>query len=451
MNQLRVGLYVHLDMSWMAHPFPVGSFKISSEQQIAALRQLGKARLRWDPSRSDSADAVAPAIPMHVQAVAAPSQAALPALTPNPEAQCGRPLGQMPSPAVARGPSNQPAPQAFGDALKLCERQFAEAGHELEQAMALVASHPAQAGAQAGALAQTIAQKMLDAGEINLRLVVEPPGDRTLAHALNVAVLSMLMGRSFGMGPQDLRDLGVGALLHDVGKLDLPLRVRHPSDGMTTSERDYYREHVERGVAMGRRMELSEAALAVIAQHHEQADGRGFPRGIGVDQMGALSRIVALVNRYDRLCNPHLPALAITPHEALSQLFTQGQSQFDTSMLNAFVKQMGVYPPGSIVQLTDDRYAVVISVHSARPLRPSIVPYQPDVPREQATVLNLDEHPGLSIRRSLRPLALPREVQRHLATRGKATYYFEPVQALGDAPAAAADGMAAGPRALALS
>ena len=91
--------------------------------------------------------------------------------------------------------------------------------------------------------------------------------------------------------------------------------------------------------------------------------------------MSAAARIVALVNRYDNLCDPALPAHALTPHEALSLMFAQTRSKFDASMLNAFIRMMGVYPPGSVVQLTDDRFALVTNVNSTRPLKPRVLVY----------------------------------------------------------------------------
>ena len=93
----------------------------------------------------------------------------------------------------------------------------------------------------------------------------------------------------------------------------------------------------------------------MIAQHHEHADGSGFPLKLNTDRMTLAARIVALVDRYDNLCNPYFLAKAMTPHEALSLLFAQGKTQYDTTILSGFIKMMGVYPPGSTVQLTDDR------------------------------------------------------------------------------------------------
>ena len=116
----------------------------------------------------------------------------------------------------------------------------------------------------------------------------------------------------------------------------------------------------------GKLLQDGRGLIRVLAQHHENADGSGFPLRVKTERMSVAARIVALVNRYDKLCNSPVLAQAHTPHEALSMLFAQAQSKFDASMLNSFIRMMGVYPAGSVVQLTDDRYALVMSV--ARPI-----------------------------------------------------------------------------------
>ena len=173
-------------------------------------------------------------------------------------------------------------------------------------------------------------------------------------------------------------------------------------------------------------MGLSAGATAVIAQHHEHADGSGFPEKLNSDRMTMAARIVALVNRYDNLCNPHLLARAMTPHESLSLLFAQGRSKYDTSILGAFIKMMGVYPPGSMVQLTDDRYALVVAVNSTRPLKPSVLVHEPATPREEALVLDLESAAGLGIRRSVRAQQMPPTALDYLQPSTRVTYFFEP-------------------------
>jgi hypothetical protein len=166
--------------------------------------------------------------------------------------------------------------------------------------------------------------------------------------------------------------------------------------------------------------------MAVIAQHHEHADGTGFPEKLNSDRMTMAARIVALVNRYDNLCNPHLLARAMTPHESLSLLFAQGRSKFDTSILGAFIKMMGVYPPGSTVQLTDDRYALVVAVNSSRPLKPNVLVHDAATPRAEALVLDLEAASGLGIRRSVRHGQLPPTALSYLAPNARVAYFFEP-------------------------
>jgi putative nucleotidyltransferase with HDIG domain len=278
----------------------------------------------------------------------------------------------------------------------------------------------------ATALTRALMDKMLGEHDLCIRLLSEAAGDKASAHSLNVTIVSMLMARAFGMAEPDLLDLGVGALMHDIGKLDLPDRVRHREDHFTPAEARFYEEHVGHGVAQARRMGLTPGATLVIAQHHEHADGSGFPLKLNTDRMTALARIVSLVNRYDNLCNPNLAARALTPHEAVSLLFAQWRSRFDTAILGAFIKMMGVYPPGSTVQLTDDRYAMVVAVNSSRPLKPRVLVHEPRVPRDEALILDLEQTDGVGIRRSLRPQQLQGDALRYLAPRQRVMYFFEP-------------------------
>jgi putative nucleotidyltransferase with HDIG domain len=410
---LRVGMFVHLDLGWMSHPFPLSNFRIASDEQIATIRSLGVRHVRWsrEQSDTDSEEATAPSPAVVAVVPAAP-------LTPEAaeRAEHRRRLGEQRA------------------ALALCERQFAEAARECKLATDLVPSKPQDAASRAAALSKALVDKMLGEQDLCIRLLSEAAGDKASAHALNVTIVSLLMGRTFGLAEQDMLDIGVGALMHDVGKLELPDRMRHREDHFTPSEARFYEEHVGHGVAHARRMGLTPGATLVIAQHHEHADGSGFPLKLNTERMTALARIVALVNRYDNLCNPHLAARSMTPHESLSLLFAQSKSKFDTAILGAFIKMMGVYPPGSTVQLTDDRYAMVVGVNSSRPLKPRVLVHEPGVPRDDALILDLETTEGLGIRRSLRPQQLPEAALAYLAPRPRVAYFFEAVPGTGAEP-----------------
>ena len=418
-NALRVGMYIHLDLGWMAHPFPLSSFRIASLAQIDTIRSLGLKQVRWDPAESavdvmESADE---------PAAAAPAATNQPADEPVPAA--------APAPTPAEAHARRVAEEAA--ALRLCERQYTEAASDCRRTAELVLRQPTEAAASAQALSRALLDKMLPSQDLCIRLLADGAGDRASQHALNVTIVSLLMGRSFGLDESDLLDLAVGAMLHDIGKAELPTRLRHREDDFTAAEARAYEDHVARGVALGRKMMLTPGAMLVIAQHHEHADGTGFPMKLNADRMSPLARIVAIVNRYDRLCNPQLISRGLTPHEALSLLFAQARTRFDASILGAFIKMMGVYPPGSTVQLTDDRYAIVVGVNASRPLKPRVLVHEPGVPREQALPLDLETSGGLGIRRSVKPLQLPPSTLGYLSPRPRVAYFFEPTHVADDA------------------
>ncbi|HJV63245.1 MAG TPA: HD domain-containing phosphohydrolase [Albitalea sp.] len=418
-DSLRVGMFIHLDVGWMSHPFPLSSFRLSSAEQIGIIRSLGIKQLRWSPEQSalmEAQDEAARAI----EAAAQSSGAAAGAARGDAAANAEEP------PELAARRQRRAAVAAQRSALALCERQFAEATRECKVLTDQAVAEPHAARDKAQALTQAFVDKMLGAHDVCIRLLTEAAGDRASSHAVNVTLISLLMGRCFGLAQPEMLDLGVGALLHDIGKADLPPRVRHREEHFTASEAKFYEEHVGHGVAHALKMGLSPGATMVIAQHHEHADGSGFPLKLGTERMSPMSRIVALVNRYDNLCNPHLPARALTPHESLSLLFAQGKTKYDTAILGAFIKMMGVYPLGSVVQLTDDRFAIVVGVNSSRPLKPRVVVHDPKVPPDEAAILDLETTPNLGIRRSVRPQTLPADALAALAPRPRIAYFFEP-------------------------
>ena len=455
-QELRVGMFVHLDLGWWAHPFALSSFLVTTPEQITTIRGLGLNKLRWSPEKSRLGDPApgGPAVAAGGAAAATPADGQ--ALPDSTAAQSAADPGG-PAPAAVAGATSPPAdtdatsgaPGAATQALRprsvlatqraaqqLCEQQYSEAGCAWNEAQRLVPRQPEQALVVTEGLTRALLDKMMVDREMCVRVLGDVGGDPVSGHALNVTVISLLMARVFGFAEPDLMDMGMGALLHDVGKLDLPDGVHFGDAHLSPSEMKQYRDHVALGMAHGRRMGLSEGALTVLAQHHEMVDGSGFPGRLNVDRISTAARIVSLVNRYDNLCNPPQAAQSLTPHEALSLIFAQTRSKFDATMLNAFIRMMGVYPPGSVVQLTDDRYASVISVNSSRPLKPRVLVCDTRIPVGEALLLNLDGLADIGIRRSLKPTQLPAAVRDYLSPRPRMVYFFEPVQV------AAADAMA---------
>jgi putative nucleotidyltransferase with HDIG domain len=414
-SALRLGLYVYLELGWMSHPFPLSHFKIATQEQIATIQGLGLKRVRWSEAQSDTDAAAA--------VTGKPVPAAAGADDPPPAAA---PAGESREATALR--QRREALAAQRASLMVCERQFAEAARECRGMNEMTTKSPKEAGERALALSRAMLDKMVGAGELAIRLLSDATGDKASAHAVNVALLSLLLGRSLGWSEADMMDLGVGALTHDIGKLQLPERVRAKQEHFSPAELLHYEDHVAHGVQTGRSMGLTPGALKVIAQHHELMDGSGFPTRAMDERIGQASRLVAIVNRYDNLCNPQMPSQALTPHEALSLMFAQGRAKFDNLLLNAFIKMMGVYPPGSLVQLSDERFAMVVAVNASRPLKPFVLAYERKVPRDEALIVDLQDLGDVAIRRSLKPVGLPPEALVYLSPRQRVAYFFEPAR-----------------------
>ena len=406
---LCVGMFVELELGWMAHPFPTGSFRISSDKQIAIIRGLGLQQVRIRPERGDPPTAVDRGVP--------------PAQSPSDALLLTSTGGARPGLVAREARLELIGAQQRG--LAQCERRFGDAIRLYRQVLEQVGSKPRSAREQAVQLVDGLVGELLGQGESAIRLLSEGMGDKSAMHPINVAVLSLLLGRSMGLAQAELTELGLAAFFHDLGKTQLPDRVRLLEDSFTGAEHSLYQEHVALGVALGRRMDLPSGVLQAMAQHHELADGSGFPARLRGAQIAPAARILALVNCYENLCNPGRPAAALTPHEALSLLFAQMKAGFDASTLDAFIRMMGVYPPGSVVQLVDERYAVVVSVNSARPLRPRLIVHESGVDKGEALVLDLEQAPALGIRRSIKPASLPRAAMDYLSPRQRICYFFE--------------------------
>jgi putative nucleotidyltransferase with HDIG domain len=309
--------------------------------------------------------------------------------------------------------------------LAVCERRFGAAIREHKLIVGQLNSKPREAMEQSLGLVNAFVGELLGEGESAIRLLSEGMGDKAAMHPVNVTIVSLLLGKALSLSPADMLDLGMAAFLHDIGKSQLPDRVRWQEDNFSSAEYKLYQEHVALGVALGQRMALTPGALQAIAQHHEMIDGSGFPARLKGVSLSMPAKILALVNRYENLCNPSRPAAAITPHEALSLIFAQLRTRFDSVVLGAFIRMMGVYPPGSVVQLVDDRFALVVSVNSSRPLKPRVVVHDPSVSKHDALILDLEQSPTLGIRRSLKPVNLPRAAMDYLSPRQRICYFFE--------------------------
>jgi putative nucleotidyltransferase with HDIG domain len=251
-------------------------------------------------------------------------------------------------------------------------------------------------------------------------------GEEVYFHSLNITILSMMLAKDLGFDAALARDMGIGAMVHDIGLMDIPQMVlaKDPDD-FNQSERSLRQMHVEYGAKIAAKLGLTPGALAIITQHHEFVDGSGYPNKLKGDQMTEAARLVSLVNYYDNLCNPVNLKKALTPHQALSFIFAQRKSKFDAKALQLMIRSLGVYPPGSIVQLSNDMLATVTAVNPKKPLRPWILVFDEKVPKEEAMMINLEETPDIAITKAIAPSLLPIKAMAYLNPRKRVTYFFD--------------------------
>lgn len=405
-DRLSVGMYIHLDLGWMDHPFSFNQFKIKSEAQIATLRSLGLSELRWNPDRSDSK----PLPPSDTP-------------PPPPPPRVDDPATQA---LLAAKHARQERVRAQRERLGKVERAFADATKVVQAISKEIYARPRETVEKAGALVNEMVSALLDAPEVAVQVMSGKAGSEEIyQHSLNVSVLSMMIARELKLPAADVAALGVAGLFHDIGLADVPSRILLKTDPLTKAEREVRESHCRIGTELGAKAGLPPRVLALIFQHHEFFDGSGYPRGLKGEAIDPLARLLVIANQYDNLCNPPHIALAHTPHEALSLMFAQQRSRFDLKILQQFIQSLGVYPPGTIVRLSNEATAMVVSINPSRPLKPSVLVYDPGVPKDEAIILELDTEPEVSISKAIRPGQLPPPIYDYLSPRKRVSYYFD--------------------------
>lgn len=406
---LTIGHFVQLDLGWLEHPFPFNTFKILSQEQLEIIRGLGLVKVRVDLKKSTVV--LADDRPVATSVTETPS---VPTISPAQAAAI-----ELKRQRIAQN-------QVLRTRINATEKQFVQAAKTCRELTRTIFSNPAGSIAQANSLIGGITDSLLNDSEAIVHLLGDKiAGEEIYLHSLNVAMLALLLGRELKLERRLLDTIGVATLLHDIGKVEIPDRVLLKKDPWTASERELIKEHVAFGFNIAKKAGLDPLAIRIIAEHHENFDGSGYPRGIKNDTFSVGGRVLSLVNAYDNLCNPINIANALTPNEALSLMFAKQRSKYDMAMLGRFVHILGVYPPGTVVLLSNDSIGMVLSVNPAHPLRPVVIVYDAHIPKNEAMILNLEQDCDVNIAKALKPSQLARPVYEYLSPRQRVTYSFD--------------------------
>jgi len=195
----------------------------------------------------------------------------------------------------------------------------------------------------------------------------------TFTHMVNVAVLTMGQARALGIDGKLLREFGVSALMHDIGKVRTPKEILNKPEKLTDEEFAIMRRHTVDGAEILRQTpEMPVLAPVVAFEHHLRLDGTGYPAGVGRSALNLGTMLCSISDVYDAMRSQRGYQEAFPTERILTVLKRNDGVQFDQNLVRRFVQLLGIYPPGNLVKLTTGEIAVVLQVHAPDPHRPRV-------------------------------------------------------------------------------
>lgn len=197
--------------------------------------------------------------------------------------------------------------------------------------------------------------------------------DYSYMHSVAVCALMVALARQLGMPEDEVRAAGLAGLLHDIGKMDVPLDVLNKPGRLTDAEFDVVRRHPSEGHARLLAAGIDDvAALDVCLHHHEKLDGSGYPEGLAGEQISILARMGAVCDVYDAITSNRPYKTGWDPAESIKRMAQWVGSHLDNRVFQAFVRSLGIYPIGSLVMLNSRKLAVVVEQSKASLLKPVV-------------------------------------------------------------------------------
>lgn len=416
---LRLGIYVvELDRPWTETPFLFQGFRISSEQELETLR----AHCRFvyaDLKRSRSASVEE--MRQEAQRLRSQRRASPSAGTPSRDSDerdapartvpAAQPRWELPKPAPR--PSQRAREKSLGALVETVPHpdrkrfttlvQHAHAvrhdAHEVVgQSLQSAAEAESIDAAQARAAAEEMASTVMEDPTAALWLTHLRDRDRYLeSHSVNVCILALAVGHHLGMERGQLLQLGLGALLHAVGRVQIPRAILDKPGELTQTEWDQVRRYPETGYHMvANSGGVPSMARDVVRRHQERWAGHGYPVGKLGEDIPQMALIAGIADAYDAMTTDRPYRAAMTPEEALHILYQNAQREFGEAVVQAFMRVIGAFPVGSLVELDNGSVGMVVGLKPGSGLWPTVLMLRtPDgTPYEKRLLLNLAASEG---------------------------------------------------------
>ena len=405
-DRIQPGLHIRLPLKWNDHPFLLNSFKIKDQEQVEMIRHLGVKFVYFNPDQSDASP--------------------LPANQPQAEVKQDHALDLEAQKLWQEKQKRIEKLSAYRRRVIQCEKEFERSLARMRSVMTKIRNRPADAVGEAKQLIDDIVEKLMCDDNVTLHLMNgKNEFEDIYFHSLNVAVIAMMIGRAKGYSAEQLKALSFAALFHDMGKIKIPTAILRKQVPLSEPESNYLKLHTKYGLDMANQIEgFPESAKTVIVQHHELRDGSGYPEGLKGDEIDELAQVIIVANAFDNLCHTPVPAEQKIPYTALSHLYKNCKHLYKEENLNILIKFMGVFPPGTVVQLSNNMVGLVISVNASELLFPNVLVYDPEVPRTQAPIIDLASK-DIKIVNAIHPSKLPEKIKEYLNPRSRISYFFD--------------------------
>lgn len=374
-DDLRPGMFVsRLDRDWAGTPFLLQGFLVETQADIDRLAQYC-AHVVVDVQKSDS----------FVHAALQTLERRGPRVEP---------VFEPAEPTLQAARAPRPRPVLVG-----LEDELPRAGQALEQARtSLVALMDELCGdgrleveAVAASVAPVVGTILRNPDAYFWLELLQQHDSYTYSHALNCCAFMAAFGRHLGYPDPTLRVMATGGLLMDIGKTALPDSLLDTPGPLDAEQTRQVRTHVERGLALYAQAGGSDPEVRdILAGHHEREDGTGYPQGLSGDAIGLFARIAGIVDAFDAMTSKRPWRPAMSRYDALQELYRQRGRQFHADLVEQFVQCLGVYPVGTLVELSSGEVAIVMAQNPARRLFPRVMLLTDGAKRRRASFQPLD-------------------------------------------------------------
>lgn len=254
------------------------------------------------------------------------------------------------------------------------EQTRSEATQIVKETMENIKNARTPEGEKVIRIVDSITDELISNPNIMVNLVeVRAMNDYTFAHCLGVGILAMVAGIGLGYDYKHLKELGIGAILHDIGKAFIPDEVLYKPGPLSREEYEAIKTHTKLGYDIIRDCnDFSMSSAHVAWQHHEKYNGTGYPRGLSGESIHEYARVTALADVYDALTTNRSYREQIMPHEAIEYIRDGEGIFFDPEIAEVFLEKIAPFPAGSVVMLNNGEKAVVIKNNNEFPGRPIV-------------------------------------------------------------------------------